>query len=263
MDLKLKDKTAFISGSTSGIGYAVAKILLREGMSVYINGRSQNSVDTAISQLKNEVIDASVSGIVADFNQPSQISKIFKTLSEVNVLINNVGIYSSSSFFATSVETWQEQFQVNVMSGVSLSKYYMKKMLHQNWGRILFISSECAYLVPTDMISYSTTKAALHATSRGLAQLARGTGVTSNVVVPGSTLSVGAKFFLQEKAAAEKKSVQTVEENFFRNERSNSLLQRFATTDEVATTIAYLCSPLSSATNGTIVKVDGGSSGGI
>jgi short-subunit dehydrogenase len=141
MDLKLKDKTAFISGSTSGIGYAVAKILLREGMSVYINGRSQNSVDTAISQLKNEVIDASVFGIVADFNQPSQISKIFKTLSEVNVLINNVGIYSSSSFFATSVETWQEQFQVNVMSGVSLSKYYMKKMLHQNWGRILFISS--------------------------------------------------------------------------------------------------------------------------
>ena len=173
MDLKLKDKTAFISGSTSGIGYAVAKILLREGMSVYINGRSQNSVDTAISQLKNEVTDASVSGIVADFNQPRQISKIFKTLSEVNVLINNVGIYSSSSFFATSVETWQEQFQVNVMSGVSLSKYYMEKMLHQNWGRILFISSECAYLVPTDMISYSATKAALHATSRGLAQLAR------------------------------------------------------------------------------------------
>ena len=149
------------------------------------------------------------------------------------------------------------------MSGVSLSKYYMKKMLHQNWGRILFISSECAYLVPTDMISYSATKAALHAISRGLAQLAKGTGVTSNEVVPGSKLNAGAKFFLQEKAAAEKKSVQTVEENFFRNERSNSLLQRFATTDEVATTIAYLCSPLSSATNGTIVKVYGGSSGGI
>ena len=263
MDLKLKGKSVLITGSTSGIGYAIAKALLKEGSVVYINGRSEDKVAKAVARLEEEVPNAEVKTFVFDFLKTKEIQIQLKQLPEIDILINNVGVYTSKSFFETSALDWQTQFQVNVMSGVSLSKYYMKKMLHQNWGRILFISSECAYLVPTDMISYSATKAALHATSRGLAQLAKGTGVTSNVVVPGSTLSAGAKFFLQEKTAAEKKSVQTVEENFFRNERSNSLLQRFATTDEVATTIAYLCSPLSSATNGTIVKVDGGSSGGI
>ena len=149
------------------------------------------------------------------------------------------------------------------MSSISLSKHYLKGMLDRNWGRILFISSECAYLVPPDMISYSATKASMHAVSRGLAHITRGTQVTSNVVVPGSTLTKGAKTFLADKAKEYNTSPEAVEKDFFNNDRTSSLLKRFASTDEVATTIAYLCSPLSSATNGSVIKVDGGSSGGI
>lgn len=263
MDLQLKNKTAFITGSTSGIGYAVAKRLLEEGMIVYINGRNQDSINVAIDSLKDEVSGAQVHGIALDFLKTEQLDEQLATLTDVDVLINNVGIYSSQSFFETSEKIWLKQFQVNTMSGVILSKHYLKGMLARNWGRVLFISSECTYLVPTDMISYSSTKAAIHALSRGLSQLTKGTGVTSNVIVPGSTLSEGAKRFLADKAAVEKTTIEEVETNFFKNERANSLLQRFAKTDEVATTIAYLCSPLASATNGSVIKVDGGSTGGI
>ena len=263
MDLNLKGKTALITGSTSGIGFTTAKTLLEEGVTVYINGRDQLSIEKAVIQLKDEVVGAKVFGLIADFSKFEQVENLIKRLSEIDILINNVGIYSSKSFFETSIETWQEQFQVNLMSGVALSKHYLKGMLRRNWGRILFISSECAYLVPPDMISYSTTKASMHAVSRGLALLTKGTGVTSNVVVPGSTLTKGAKTFLADKAKEYDTSQEAVEKDFFNNDRTSSLLKRFASTDEVATTIAYLCSPLSSATNGSVIKVDGGSSGGI
>ena len=263
MNLNLKGKTALITGSTSGIGFTTARTLLKEGVTVYINGRNQSSVDNAVSQLKGEVSGSEVFGKVADFSQFNQVDNLLEELSEIDILINNVGIYSSKSFFETSIETWKEQFQVNLMSGVSLSRHYLKGMLERNWGRILFISSECAYLVPPDMISYSATKASMHAVSRGLALLTKGTGVTSNVVVPGSTLTNGTKTFLNERAAQENTTVDTVKKDFFKNERTSSLLKRFASTDEVATTITYLCSPLSSATNGSVIKVDGGSSGGI
>ena len=263
MDLNLKGKTALITGSTSGIGFTTAKILLQEGMTVYINGRNQSSVENAVSQLKDGVEGAEIFGIIADFSHSNQVKNLLDRLSEIDVLINNVGIYSSKSFFETSIETWQDQFQVNIISGVALSKYYLKGMLKRNWGRILFISSECAYLVPPDMISYSATKASMHAVSRGLALLTKGTGVTSNVVVPGSTLTNGSKTFLNERAAQENTTVDTVKKDFFKNDRTSSLLKRFASTDEVATTITYLCCPLSSATNGSVIKVDGGSSGGI
>lgn len=262
MDLKLKGKTAFISGSTSGIGFATAQVLLKEGMKVYINGRTQNSVEIALKKLEKAVPKAEVFGVAADFSEEKELKKIQTAIPNVDVLINNVGIYTSSSFFDTSTATWQEQFQVNVMSGVALSKFYIKGMLERNWGRVFFLSSECAYIVPTDLISYSATKASLHAISRGLAQLTKGTGVTSNVVVPGSTLSEGAQRFLKEKATEEKTTPQEVEVNFFKTERTQSLLQRFATVEEVATTIAYYSSPLAVATNGAIIKVDGGSSGG-
>tara|TARA_B100001057_G_scaffold269879_1_gene270041 strand:- start:1395 stop:2189 length:795 start_codon:yes stop_codon:yes gene_type:complete len=263
MDLNLKGKTALITGSTSGIGFATAKILLKEGVTVYINGRNHSSVENAVSHLKSEVSSAEVFGIVADFFQFNQVENLLEELIEIDILINNVGIYTSKSFFDTPIETWKDQFQVNLMSSVSLSKYYLKGMLDRNWGRILFISSECAYLVPPDMISYSATKASMHAVSRGLAHITRGTQVTSNVVVPGSTLTKGAKTFLADKAKEYNTSLEAVEKDFFNNDRTSSLLKRFASTDEVATTIAYLCSPLSSATNGSVIKVDGGSSGGI
>ena len=263
MDLNLKGKTALITGSTSGIGFATAKILLKEGVTVYINGRNHSSVENAVSYLKSEVSSAEVFGIVADFFQLNQVEKLLEELIEIDILINNVGVYTSKSFFDTPIETWKDQFQINLMSSVSLSKHYLKGMLDRNWGRILFISSECAYLVPPDMISYSATKASMHAVSRGLAHITRGTQVTSNVVVPGSTLTKGAKTFLADKAQEYDTSPEAVEKDFFNNTRTSSLLERFASTDEVANTITYLCSPLSSATNGSVIKVDGGSSGGI
>ena len=263
MDLNLKGKIAFISGSTSGIGFTTARILLEEGMKVYINGRKEETVNTAVTELKNTTESNEVYGIVADFRNPEEVMRLLQELPEIDVLVNNVGIYNSQTFFETTSKQWEEQFQVNLMSGVSLSNHCLQKMLCKKWGRIIFISSECAYLVPNDMISYSATKAAIHALSRGLSQLTRGTGVTVNTVVPGSTLSEGAKHFIADKAVKEGSNPKTVERDFFRKERTQSLLERFASTDEVATTIAYLCSPLSSATNGTVIKVDGGSTGSV
>ena len=263
MDLNLRGKRAFISGSTSGIGFATAKMLLTEGVEVYVNGRSSENVIKAVNDLQTQVDGAKVFGLVADFNNPQEVEALFTQLSEVDILINNVGIYNSQSFFETPVQDWKDQFQVNFMSGVHLSQYYLPKMLQKNWGRIIFISSECAYLVPTDMISYSTTKAAMHALSRGLAQLTKGSDVTVNTIVPGSTLSEGAKDFLSNKAKLDGTTPMAVEASFFKEERTQSLLERFAKVDEVSSAIIYLCSSLSSATNGSVFKVDGGSSGGV
>lgn len=263
MDLQLSGKTVLITGSTAGIGYATAQLLLEEGAEVYINGRQQASTYKAVDQLKEEVPGARVAAFVADFMKPAEVEKQLSTLPSVDILINNVGIYTSKSFYTTSAEEWNSQFQVNIMSGVQLTKRFLPTMLQQNWGRILFISSECAYLVPSDMISYSATKAALHAVSKGLSHLTKGSQVTINTLVPGSTLTEGAKKFIADKAASEKKDSAEIERLFFQNERPHSLLERFAEVKEVATTIAYLCSPLSSATNGSVIKVDGGSSGGV
>jgi NAD(P)-dependent dehydrogenase (short-subunit alcohol dehydrogenase family) len=263
MDLHLKGKTAFISGSTAGIGFATALSLLREGANVIINGRSASSIDQALARLAEAGFTEKVSGIHADLAVPADIQRLFEELPAVDILINNVGIYTSTSFFAMKDEDWYRQFEVNVMSAVRLSRHYLPGMLAQNWGRILFLSSECATLVPGDLIAYSMTKTALLAISRGLAQLTKGTAVTVNTVAPGSTLSEGAEQFLAEAAEKEGKTVEAVEAAFFAEVRTSSLLQRFATVDEVAHTLTYLSSPLSAATNGATIKVDGGSMGGI
>ena len=260
MDFKLKGKKAFISGSTSGIGLETARILLNEGMTVYVNGRSEKTVNKAVEYLKNEIKGSDVKGIVADFLKQAQVKNLLNSLKDVDVLINNVGVYSSTSFFNTPKKTWYDQFQVNVMSGVILTKHFLEGMIARNWGRVIFISSECVYLAPTDLISYSSTKAALHSLSRGIAQLSKGSNVTSNVVVPGSTLSDGAKNYLEIKSKLENVTKNQVEKNFFKDERKTSLTQRFASTSEVAATIAYLCSHHSSSSNGSVVRVDGGSS---
>lgn len=263
MDLKLKGKTAFITGSTSGIGFATAKLLLQEGAQVIINGRHTESVTASIEKLKTLVPTAKVNGIATDFSNVKAIDSLLEQLPMVDILINNVGIFSSQSFFETTDKNWEQQIEVNLMSGIRLSRYFLPKMLKTNWGRILFISSECATLVPPDLIAYSTTKAALLAVSRGLSHLTSGTGVTVNTIIPGSTLTEGAKRFLDGVAAKENKTRAEVENDFFSKVRTSSLLERFASVDEIANTITYYASPLSAATNGATIKLDGGSMGGI
>ncbi len=263
MDLQLKNKTAFISGSTKGIGFATAKTLLQEGATVILNGRTQESVAIALTKLQQEFPKAHVSGIVADFNNKEEVITLLEQLGTVDIVINNVGIYKPNSFFDTKDEEWYEQFEINVMSGVRLSRHLLPTMLEKNWGRILFVSSECATLVPPDLMAYSMTKTAMLSISRSLAELTKGTNVTVNSIVPGSTLSEGAVSFLDEVAKKENKTKDQVENEFFKTVRTGSLIQRFASVEEVAHTITYLVSPLASATNGAAIKVDGGSTGGI
>jgi len=263
MDLKLNGKTAFITGSTSGIGFATAKLLLEEGVKVIINGRQEESVSVAVEKLREMYPMAKVKGLATDFSKAEEVDALLEKLPLVDILINNVGIFSSQSFFETKDKDWFQQIEVNIMSGVRLSRHLLPKMLNANWGRILFISSECATLVPPDLIAYSTTKAAMLAVSRGLAHMTSGTGVTVNTVIPGSTLTEGAKSFLDGVAAKENKTRAEVENEFFSKVRTSSLLERFASVEEIANTITYYASPLSAATNGATIKLDGGSMGGI
>lgn len=263
MDLQLKNKIAFISGSTSGIGFATAKKLLEEGATVIINGRSETSIQKAIQKLKTDFPEANVWGIPADFSKPAEVKSLLNQLDHVDILINNVGIYIAKSFLDTTDEEWYLQFEVNLMSGMRLSQHLLPKMMEAGWGRIVFVSSECATLVPAELFAYSTTKTAMLGLSRGMAQLTKGTGVTVNTIVPGSTLSEGANHFLENLAQKEEKTKSQVEQEFFQNVRTSSLLQRFIDVEEVASTIVYFSSPLSAATNGAAIKVDGGSMGGI
>ncbi len=263
MNLELDRKIVFITGSTSGIGFAMAEGFLKEGAQVIINGRTQHSVDNAIEKLKATISDANISGIAADFKQTEAIDIIKDKLYQVDILINNVGIYYSKQFEETTDSDWQEMFQVNVMSSVQLSRWFLPKMISQNWGRIVFVSSECAQLVPADLIAYSMTKAALLSISRGLAQTTKGTKVTVNSIIPGSTLTDGARSFLKDQAAKDAKTETEVANDFFKTDRNSSLLQRFAQPKEIADMVLFLSSSLSTATNGAAIKVDGGSIQGI
>jgi len=263
MDLQLTNKIAFITGSTAGIGFAIAQALLQEGAQVIINGRTKKTITTAIQSLKKQFPAANISGLAADFSKPITIAKLLKDLPPIDILINNVGIYKSQSFLETRDEDWYNQFEVNVMSGVRLSRHCLPHLLQNNWGRIVFVSSECATLVPEDLIAYSMTKTALLSISRGLAQLTKGTNVTVNTIIPGSTLSEGAAQFLAEVAQKENKTTEEVASEFFTNVRTSSIIQRFASVAEIASMVTYLVSPLAAATNGAAIKVDGGSMGGI
>lgn len=263
MDLQLAGKTAFITGSTSGIGYATAKVLAKEGVRVVLNGRKAEGVEKAVKKLGEEVKGAEVSGFAADFSNVAEVDSLLIQLPPIDILVNNVGIYRIKSFYDTTDEDWFRHFEVNVMSGVRLSRHILPQMLAKSWGRIIFISSECATMVPDDLIAYSMTKTALLSISRGLAQLCKGTEVTVNSVLPGSTLTAGAEQLLSDMAEQGNISVEKAEENFFKHNRASSLLARFAKVEEVAHTIAYLSSPLAVATNGASIKIDGGSTGGI
>ncbi len=263
MDLLLHDKRALVTGSTAGIGFAIARTLAEEGAQVILHGRTTDRIEAAAAAIREAVPGAQVSGYVADFEQVDSVNALINQVGEVDILINNVGIFTAQSFFETTDDDWQRLNEVNVMSGVRLSRALMPGMLHRNWGRILFVSSECAMLVPEDLIAYSTTKAAMLAVSRGLAQVAKGTNITVNAVLPGSTLSEGAERFLRDAAEKEGISQQEVADNFFKNVRTSLLVGRFTSTDEIARTVVYLSSPMASSTTGAAIKLEGGSVPGI
>jgi|SRR5665647_169840 len=258
MDLEIKDKIVFISGSTAGIGFAIAKRFLQEGAQVVINGRTEKSVHKAVNELKSLVGNSKVSGIFADFSKVDEINKLISELPEVDILINNAGIFEPKPFADIPDEDWFKFFEVNVMSGIHLSRYYFPKMIKKNWGRIVFISSESAVFIPEEMIHYGMTKTAQIAISRGLAELTKGTGVTVNSILPGPTKSRGVGGFIEDLSKAGNKSINEVEQDFFKNMRPTSLLQRFASVDEIANTIVYFSNPLASATNGASIRVEGG-----
>lgn len=258
MDLQISGKTALVTGSTAGIGLAIAKTLAQEGAEVIINGRNKERVDALVQQVSAELPGAKFRGLAADFSKVDEINALLADLPEVDILVNNVGIFEPKEFADIPDEDWFKFFDVNVMSGVRLSRHYFPKMLAKNWGRIIFISSESALQIPTEMIHYGTTKTAQLAISRGLAELTSGTEVTVNTVLPGPTFSEGVGDFIGSMAARSNVSVEEMEKDFFKNARPTSIIKRFATTQEVANMVAYLVSPLASATNGAAVRVDGG-----
>ena len=228
-----------------------------------LNGRTQESLDKALINLRRELPEADCSGLVCDFANTSQIDALIDDLGSVDILVNNVGIYTDQDFFETSDDSWTQQWEVNVMSGVRLSKALLPKMLEKDYGRILFISSECAVLTPSNLLSYSVTKTALLGLSKGLSGLTKGSKVTINTVLPGSTLTDGAQNFLEAVAQKTGQSVDQVEKEFFKTDRPNSLIQRFETVQEIADAAVFLCGPSASAVNGTALRVDGGSVGGL
>lgn len=258
LNLQLKGKTALVTGSTAGIGFAIAKNLLKEEATVYINGRTEKRIGNALKQLRDAVDGADVHGIAADFSDREQVENLLREVENVDILVNNVGIFETKEFEDISDEDWFKFFEVNVMSGVRLSRHYFPGMLKQNWGRIIFISSESALNIPTEMIHYGATKTMQLGVSRGLALLTKGTNVTVNTILPGPTKSEGIRDFIKGLASREGKTPGEVEKEFFQTARPTSLLQRFSTTEEVANLVTYIASPLSAATNGAALRVDGG-----
>ncbi|MGB5600546.1 MAG: SDR family oxidoreductase [Thiothrix litoralis] len=258
MDLQITNKTAFISGSTKGIGFATALGLAKEGVKVWLNGRSETSVNAAKARLLAAVPDASVSGIAADLSTAAGCNAVVNALPAVDILVNNLGIFEPKPFEEIPDEDWFRFFEVNVMSGVRLSRHYLPKMKQQNWGRIIFVSSESAIQIPEEMIHYGMTKTAQVALARGLAESTKGTAVTVNTVLPGPSRSEGVETFVQQIADQQGMTFDEMEREFFNNIRPSSLIQRFATPEEDANMIVYLCGVGAAATNGAALRVDGG-----
>jgi NAD(P)-dependent dehydrogenase (short-subunit alcohol dehydrogenase family) len=258
MKIDLSGKTALVTGSTAGIGYAVAKGLAGSGASVVVNGRSKARVDEAVARLTREAAGGKIRGIAADVSTAAGCKELIAALPDVDILINNAGIFEPKDFFEIPDEDWSRFFEVNVMSGVRLSRAYLQGMLKRNWGRIVFISSESALNIPTEMIHYGTTKTAQLSISRGLAKLTRGTGVTVNSVLPGPTMSEGVETFVKDLAKQNGQSEAEAAGQFVKQHRPASLLQRFASTEEIANMVVYVASKEASATNGAALRAEGG-----
>ena len=257
MNLQLKGKTALVSGSTAGIGHAIAASLAAEGATVIVNGRKQDAVDKAVGAIKAGE-GGKVLGFAGDLSEASVAEALAAKHPKVDILVNNLGIFEVQPFEKISDDDWKRFFDANVLSGVRLSRLYLPYMRAQNWGRIIFISSESAYHIPAEMIHYGMTKAAQIAVARGLAESVAGTGITVNSVLPGPTRSRGVGEFIADWANKEGKTAKQVEDEFFKVARPTSLLQRLSTPEEVAAMVTYVASPLASSTTGAALRVDGG-----
>jgi NAD(P)-dependent dehydrogenase (short-subunit alcohol dehydrogenase family) len=258
MKVDLAGKTAVISGSTAGIGYAIARGLAEAGARVVLNGRTREAVDAATGRLRTALPGARISGVASDLGTASGCAELVQAQGSADVLVNNVGIYGPRDFFDTPDELWERSFAVNVLSGVRLSRLYLPGMIARGWGRIIFISSESALNIPVDMIHYGVTKTADLALSRGLAKRAAGTGVTVNAILPGPTLSEGLRTMLSSEQARTGKPIEQIAADFVKANRPSSIIQRAATVEEVANLVVYVASPLSSGTTGAALRVDGG-----
>ena len=258
MHLKLENKLAFVSGSTAGIGFAIAQALAREGARVIINGRSEKRVQEAIAAIRAVIPAAALEPLAADLSRAQGASDAVRRFPDADILVNNLGVYVPQAFEKISDADWLAMIETNFMSGVRLSRHYLPRMKAKNWGRIIFISSESAVDIPVEMIHYGVTKTMQIALARGLAETTAGTGVTVNSVLAGPTRSEGVEGFISNMARERKITPAAVEKEFFKTVRPSSLLQRFATADEVAAMVAFVASPLSSATNGAALRVEGG-----
>ncbi len=259
MDLELSGKRALVTGSTAGIGFAIARALAAEGASVIVNGRTEERVASALNSLREGgLADADLRGVAADLGTARGCASMLAAAPEIDVLVNNLGIFEAKPFAEIADAEWFHFFEVNVLSGVRLSRAYLPGMLGRNWGRILFVSSESALQIPVEMIQYGVTKTAQLAVARGLAEMTTGSAVTVNSILPGPTKSEGVGDFMAGLATQQGKSAEAVERDFFKHARPSSLLQRFETPDEIAALAAFIASPRSSGVNGAALRVDGG-----
>jgi NAD(P)-dependent dehydrogenase (short-subunit alcohol dehydrogenase family) len=256
MDLQLAGKKVLVTGSTAGIGFATALEFAAEGASVVINGRTQERVERAIADIQKQHSGAQVSGVASDVSNAAGCAKLVQAVPQVDVLVNNMGIFEPKPFEQISDANWLRFFEANVLSGVRLSRHYLSGMRAKNWGRIIFVSSESAVQIPAEMIHYGMTKTAQVAVARGIAESVAGTGITANSVLVGPTRSEGVETFIAQMGAGSNSTA--FEAEFFKSIRPTSLLKRFETTEEVAHMIVYLSSPLASGTTGAAVRVDGG-----
>lgn len=257
MDLNLKGKLALISGSTAGIGRAIASTLAQEGARVIVNGRAQSSVDEVVAQLKADT-GGDVHGFSGDLSTAASANELARRYPNVEILINNLGIFEPKPFEDIPDEDWQRFFDVNVLSGVRLARLFLPAMRQANWGRIIFISSESGVQIPAEMIHYGMTKSAQIAVARGMAEAVAGTGITVNSVLPGPTKSRGVGEFVEALAKAGGQTFEAFETEFFEKVRPTSLIKRFSSPQEIASLVAYIASPLSSATTGAALRADGG-----
>jgi NAD(P)-dependent dehydrogenase (short-subunit alcohol dehydrogenase family) len=258
MDLELRGKVALVTGSTAGIGLAIAQALAAEGAEVVVNGRTQRRVDDAVRAVKESTTAGTVRGIAADLGTREGADRLIAALPSVDVLVNNLGIFEAKPFVEITDADWMTMFETNVLSGVRLARHYFPGMLTAGWGRVIFISSESAVQIPSEMIHYGMTKTAQVAIARGLAEMTKGTAVTVNSVLAGPTRSEGVEQFIEQLARSNGTDAAGVEKEFFATMRPTSLLKRFEDPAEIGTVVAFLASPKASAINGAAVRAEGG-----